>query len=206
MGVENLMDPGFSTAFPTHPHNTFRCARSVWHPPLSSDTSHHYVVISWQLSSCLHLSVQKIHPELTIYPMIRLQNQSSTCNLGCPCATCTFGHPYVRVCRSLWENCYLPRSPITEHQIRQDVPPKYAPFTKNNKDPNPKAHGNNPLVHWPKPQNTAMCSLKLRRCKNTQQGPQSLTKDNSKLKQSTAPLQDTGSRTQAVHWGEPGYL
>ncbi|XP_058263675.1 uncharacterized protein LOC131364515 [Hemibagrus wyckioides] len=46
VGVEDLPNRGFSQTFPTDPHNTFGSAKSVRHPPLQADPTHHPVVIS----------------------------------------------------------------------------------------------------------------------------------------------------------------
>lgn len=67
--------------------------------------------------------------QLTAYPLsspkcpehaaadlvMQLENPSATCCLGCPGATCTHGHSHVQTWNSLWTNCGLHRSPITEH-------------------------------------------------------------------------------------------
>ena len=63
------------------------------------------VVIGQQLCPSLHQSVRDTWQ----------QSRSLTSDLGCPGATCTYGHPCAWTWCSLWTRSTQHRSPITEH-------------------------------------------------------------------------------------------
>ena len=71
VGVKDLPDRGFNQTFLADPHNVSGSARSVQLPPLPADSTHHQVVISWQLSPSLHQSIQDIQPEVYGSPYAR---------------------------------------------------------------------------------------------------------------------------------------
>uniref|UniRef100_A0A3B5R389 WD repeat domain 4 n=1 Tax=Xiphophorus maculatus TaxID=8083 RepID=A0A3B5R389_XIPMA len=64
MGVKAPSHRGFRQTFPADPHNTFGPARSDRLPPPPPEPTHHQVVVSGQLRTSLHPSVQDIRPQI----------------------------------------------------------------------------------------------------------------------------------------------
>ncbi|MED6259462.1 hypothetical protein ATANTOWER_023367 [Ataeniobius toweri] len=65
VGVEYIPGRGIRQTFPADPYYELGPAKSVWLSPLLAHPAHYQVVISGQLSSSLHPSVQNMRPKVS---------------------------------------------------------------------------------------------------------------------------------------------